>query len=319
MNRRGTKVRFKPDEKIFGKGAAFKPARLLQHGALEGLPVRRRRDPLVLRSRAHHRRHAGGSHVPFPRRPQGISGKRASTGQTLRHQGHLRRPRRRADGHGSVEWAVAWVADEDGFLNSYCNTIPTPEGGTHENGLRSALSQGPARLTASASATARRADHRRRRDGHGGRDAVGVHPRAGVPGPDQGQARHAGSDPHRRERPCATPSTTGSPTARSRRRKLLDWAIDQAEERLKRKREKEIGRQSATRKLRLPGKLADCIDPARQPAPRSSSSRATAPAARPRARATARRQAILPLARQDPQRRQRLVRRSCRRTSCSPT
>ena len=45
-NRRGTKVRFKPDEKIFGKGATFKPARLLPHGALQGLPVRRRRDPL---------------------------------------------------------------------------------------------------------------------------------------------------------------------------------------------------------------------------------------------------------------------------------
>ena len=45
-------------------------------------------------------------------------------------------------GHGTVEWALCWVSDEDGFLNSYCNTIPTPEGGTHEQGLRQALLRG---------------------------------------------------------------------------------------------------------------------------------------------------------------------------------
>src|SRR6201999_4350773 len=44
--------------------------------------------------------------------------------------------------HGAVEWAVAWAAEADGFLNSYCNTIPTPDGGTHESGLRSALLRG---------------------------------------------------------------------------------------------------------------------------------------------------------------------------------
>lgn len=71
MNRRGTKVRFHPDETIFGKGAHFKPARL-QDGALEGLPVRRREDPLELRSFADQGRYAGGSGVPFPGRPQGL-------------------------------------------------------------------------------------------------------------------------------------------------------------------------------------------------------------------------------------------------------
>ena len=44
--------------------------------------------------------------------------------------------------HGAAQWAVAWTADADGFLNSYCNTIPTPDGGTHESGLRAALSRG---------------------------------------------------------------------------------------------------------------------------------------------------------------------------------
>ena len=45
-------------------------------------------------------------------------------------------------GLGKAEWAIAWTADHDGFFSSYCNTIPTPEGGTHENGLRSALVRG---------------------------------------------------------------------------------------------------------------------------------------------------------------------------------
>ena len=44
-------------------------------------------------------------------------------------------------GHGSVEWAIAWFGGEDGFISSYCNTIPTPDGGTHEQGLRSALNR----------------------------------------------------------------------------------------------------------------------------------------------------------------------------------
>ena len=47
------------------------------------------------------------------------------------------------EGAGSVEWALVWAEDEeDGFCHSYCNTIPTPEGGTHETGLRNALLRG---------------------------------------------------------------------------------------------------------------------------------------------------------------------------------
>src|SRR5258707_8536758 len=48
----------------------------------------------------------------------------------------------RVGAHGPCEWAVAWTADADGFLSSYCNTIPTQDGGTHESGMRSALLRG---------------------------------------------------------------------------------------------------------------------------------------------------------------------------------
>ncbi len=91
MNRRGTKVRFKPDEKIFGKGCAFKPARLLQDGALQGLPVRRRRDPLDVRCLADHRRYADERHVPLPRRPRRLPDERDRRPHDG-DQGSVRRP-----------------------------------------------------------------------------------------------------------------------------------------------------------------------------------------------------------------------------------
>ena len=140
-NRRGTSVRFKPDEKIFGKGAAFKPQRLFR----------------MARSKAYL---FGGVEIRWtcakslitddtPEKatfhfPGGLKEYLEATinGQTRVTKDLFAGRTEKANGHGSVEWAVCWVADEDGFLNSYCNTIPTAEGGTHENGLRGALSKG---------------------------------------------------------------------------------------------------------------------------------------------------------------------------------
>ena len=199
------------------------------------------------------------------------------------------------EGHGAVEWAIAWVAGEDGFLSSYCNTVPTPDGGTHEAGLRSALAKG---LRAYGELTGNKRGAQLTAEdvlGHGRRPALGVHPRARVPGPDQGPARDARRPPassRTRVRDAFDHWLTGNPPQANR---LLDWVVDRAEERLRRKKEKEIGRQTATRRLRLPGKLADCALSARAKAPRSSSSRATRPAARPSRRATGRPRRCCPL------------------------
>ncbi len=167
-------------------------------------------------------------------------------------------------GHGSVEWAVCWVADEDGFLNSYCNTIPTAEGGTHENGLRGALSKGLRDFGERVGNRKAAPDHRRGRARHGG----GACSRCSSASRSSRARPRTSSPPRKRPASsrtrCAMPSTTGSQTARRSATKLLEWSIDQAEDRLKRKREKEIGRQSATRKLRLPGKLADCSNSSKQ-------------------------------------------------------
>ncbi|MEO0617782.1 MAG: ATP-binding protein, partial [Pseudomonadota bacterium] len=146
-NRRGTKVRFLPDAKIFGKGATFKPGRLFK----------------MARSKAYL---FGGVEIRWKCAPELLEGQKAGVGEatetaTFHFPGGLRDflshrtdgattitketfagRVERDGGHGSLEWALCWIADRDGFMDSYCNTVPTPDGGTHESGLRAALSKG---------------------------------------------------------------------------------------------------------------------------------------------------------------------------------
>ena len=106
----------------------------------------------------------------------------------------------KASGHGAVEWAVTWFPG-DGFVRSYCNTIPTADGGTHEAGLRTALLRGLKDLCRAAPATS--APRSITADDvmiSAAGAALGLHPRAGIRRPDQGPARHRRGDPHRRER-----------------------------------------------------------------------------------------------------------------------
>ncbi|HEX5509770.1 MAG TPA: toprim domain-containing protein, partial [Pseudolabrys sp.] len=164
--------------------------------------------------------------------------------------------------HGAAEWAIAWTADADGSLASYCNTIPTPDGGTHESGLRSALLRGLK-------------DHAER-IGQGKRAApvTSDDVMAGaacmlsvfVREPEfQGQTkdRLATAEAQRIvENAIKDPFDhwlAGNPLQAN---KLLDFVIERADERIRRRQEKEISRKTAVRKLRLPGKLADCTNSA---------------------------------------------------------
>jgi hypothetical protein len=196
---------------------------------------------------------------------------------------------------------------------------PSRPGGRHARaGLALRADQGPARLRRARRQQESRADHRRRRDGHRRRDAVGLHPRARIPGPDQGQARHVGGDAHRRERrqDAFDHWLADSPQQADA---LLEWAIEQAEDRL---------RAAARRKSRARPRRASCVCPASSPTapsnaaggPKSSSSRATRPAARPSRRAIREDAGGPAAARQDPQRRQRLIGdKLVGRTSSCPT
>jgi topoisomerase IV subunit B len=141
MNRRGTTIRFKPDAQIFGPDLHFKPERLLK----------------MARSKAYL---FGGVEIRWFCDAE-MATKDVPTEAVFRFPGGLKEflaaridlpsmvtttmfagKATKTEGHGSVEWAVAWITNEDGFSSSYCNTIPTAEGGTHENGLRQALYKG---------------------------------------------------------------------------------------------------------------------------------------------------------------------------------
>ncbi len=199
-NRRGTTIRFKPDTDIFGAKAAFKPQRLFKMARSKaylfgGVEIRWRCDPELLK---------GIEDVPAEDKfhfPGGLKDYLAAAihADTLVHPDIFSGKSGRNGAHGACEWAVAWTADADGFLSSYCNTVPTPDGGTHESGMRSAHAARPeGSRRARRPGQARRLHHLRRRDGRRGRDALGVRARAGIPGPDQGPPGHRRSPAHRR-------------------------------------------------------------------------------------------------------------------------
>src|ERR1700681_637946 len=139
-NRRGTKVRFRPDPDIFGAKVRFNPLRLFKMARAKaylfgGVEIRWHCDKELLH---------GIEGVPEEEKfhfPDGLKDYLAVavSGQTLVHPEIFTGRAGRPGANGAVEWAVAWSADADGFLSSYCNTIPTADGGTHESGLRTAL------------------------------------------------------------------------------------------------------------------------------------------------------------------------------------
>ena len=145
-NRRGTSVRFKPDAEIFGDKAHFKPKRLFQMA----------KSKAYLQSGVEIRWHCDESLLPpdgsVPAEmvlhyPNGLADQLA---EWLKEKSVITdnpfTGRVDSAASGKVEWAVFWTAqgfgESDSQIRSFCNTIPTPEGGTHEAGLRSALTKG---------------------------------------------------------------------------------------------------------------------------------------------------------------------------------
>ncbi len=261
MNRRGTTIRFTPDPKIFGKSVQFKPQRLFRMTRSKaylfgGVEIRWICDPSLIKDDT-----PADASFHFP---GGLRDYLTATieGRTRVTKDLFSGRVEKDTGHGSVEWAISWVSDADAFLNSYCNTIPTPDGGTHENGLRAALTKGlrdfgdrvgnrrAAQITADdvmATTNAMLSVFIREPEFQGQtKDKLAT----------QEAARIVEST----IRDAFDHWLADSPQQATM---LLDWSIEQAELRLKRRREKEIGRQTATRRLRLPGKLVDCASNAK--------------------------------------------------------
>ncbi|MCH9806398.1 MAG: DNA topoisomerase IV subunit B [Alphaproteobacteria bacterium] len=255
-NRRGTKVRFHPDEQIFGKGATFKPQRLFTMARSKaylfgGVEIRWSCAPELVTgdTPAEAVFHFPGGLKDFL--GETITGATQVTSDVF--AGRVEKER----GHGSVEWAISWISNRDGFTRSYCNTIPTAEGGTHENGLRQALTKGLrayGELTGNKKASQITAE-----------DAMGTSASmlsVFIREPEfQGQTKDKLATVEAQRIVETTVRDAFDHWLADRPQqatKLLEWAIEQAEDRLRRRREKEVSRQSATRKLRLPGKLSDC-------------------------------------------------------------
>jgi topoisomerase-4 subunit B len=256
----GTAVTFSPDPTIFGESVAFRPGRLYRMARskaylFRGVEIRWR----CATERIHDQTPAEAT-FKFPRGLADFLDETLAGVETVTPEPFAGRIERTGEA-GAVEWAVAWTpvgfGESDGFMRSYCNTVPTPEGGTHEAGLRAVLTRG---LKAWAELT----------NVKGGAliTADDVVAQAGalisvfVRNPEfQGQTKERLSsiDAQRLvEAALRDPFDhwlTAQPKMASA---LLAFVVERAEERLKRRKDKEVARASATRKLRLPGKLADC-------------------------------------------------------------
>ncbi|MBP0464961.1 DNA topoisomerase IV subunit B [Roseomonas sp. PWR1] len=255
QNRRGTLIRFKPDPEIFG-AQAFRPARLYRlcrskAYLFRGVEIRWSCDPSLIQDET-----PAQAVLHFPGGLQDFLAA-AIEGQATVVPAPWAGEADFPEGAGRVEWAATWVERGDGFLNTYANTIPTPQGGTHEAGFRAALVKG---LRAYGELKKeKRAANVTADDLFGGL--------AGMLSVFVREPQFQGQTKDRLTSPEAARLVEGALRDHfdhwlagdpARADNLLAFAIERAEERLRRRAEKDTPRKSATRKLRLPGKLADC-------------------------------------------------------------
>ncbi|MGY6533867.1 MAG: DNA topoisomerase IV subunit B [Pararhodobacter sp.] len=255
-NRRGTSVTFHADEQIFGQ-LRFRPARLF----------RMVRSKAYLFSGVEIRWKSAIEEGDTPleaafRFPGGLAdylAEQLGSDQTYAAAPFAGRVdfQEKFGVPGRVEWAVNWTPARDGFVQSYCNTVPTPEGGTHETGFWAAILKG-IRAYGELANNRKAAQITREDLGAGGCALISVFIRE----PEfvgQTKDRLATTEAARLVEGAvrdhfdnwlaADPKGAGA---------ILDYLVLRAEERARRRAEKETQRKSATRKLRLPGKLVDC-------------------------------------------------------------
>ncbi len=261
-NRRGTSIRFKPDPEIFGDRLCFSPNRLYRMARskaylFKGVKIRWKCDPLLI---------GAGDETPAQADLQFLGGlldflavslgeRPTATDLPFAGEADL------AAG-GRAEWALAWPVDgDDGFTHSYCNTIPTPLGGSHEAGFRQAVLRGLKGY----------AEMKNVKKGGQitGEDAMGAsalmlscfirepqfqgQTKERLETPEAQRAIEAAIKDRFESWLAANPANADA---------LLEHVIERAEDRLRSRAEREVKRKTATsRKLRLPGKLSDCSNP----------------------------------------------------------
>lgn len=255
-NRRGTQVSFHADEQIFGSHR-FKPARLFKMVRskaylFSGVEIRWKSALDDGETPQEATFHFPGGLADYLGEVLG----NAATYAQAPFAGKVEF-QERFGAAGSVEWAINWTPARDGFIQSYCNTVPTPEGGTHEAGFWAAILKG-IRAYGELAGNRKAANITREDLTAGGCALVSCF----IAEPEfvgQTKDRLATTEAARmvegavRDRfdnwLAADTKSAGA---------ILDFLILRAEERLRRRQEKETQRKSATKRLRLPGKLVDC-------------------------------------------------------------
>jgi topoisomerase-4 subunit B len=263
QNRRGTSVNFHPDAEIFGPKLKFKPARLLKMVRskaylFSGVEIRWKCAPETIKT---------GDETPEKATFHFPGGLSDYLGETLEgHSTYADKPfagtvefkeRFGPDKVGKVEWAINWTPARDGFISSYCNTVPTPEGGTHEAGFWAAILKGIRAygelVNNKKAATIIRDDLTT-----GGCAMISVfirEPEFVGQTKDRLATVEAAKLVENSIRDHFDNWLVGDSKSAGA---ILDYLVLRADERLKRRAEKETQRKSATKKLRLPGKLSDC-------------------------------------------------------------
>lgn len=259
-NRRGTTITFHPDSSIFGKDANFQPDTLYRMARsraylFRGVEIRWICDPSLIKKRGQapttETLHFPNGLLDFLE--ASLDGRKAHTPEPF--AGEAKFPEK----EGHLEWAITWPADEDGFLSSYCNTVPTPDGGTHEAGLRAGLTKSLKAYAEMTGSNKKKIAQLTADDILGGACAI-ISLFIGDP-QFQGQTKEKLASPIASKlvegmiKDHFDHWLSGHP---DRAKLLLDQIVERADDRLRRRLEKEQSRKSATRRLRLPGKLSDC-------------------------------------------------------------
>ncbi|MEO1702326.1 MAG: DNA topoisomerase IV subunit B [Pseudomonadota bacterium] len=256
-NRRGTKVRFHPDADIFGAGAKFNPETLYRMARSKaylfgGVEIRWECAPELLGEKTKIEPKAT-FHFPGGLKDYleaTLSGDHRVTEQIFAGKSD------KNSGHGAVEWAITWHTG-DGIVSSYCNTIPTGDGGTHEAGFRQAITRGLkayGELTGTKRASIITTDDVMM--------TAAAMLSVFVREPEfVGQTKDKLATVEAQkivENAVRDPFDHWLAASPQEANRLLEWVLERADERVRRRKEKEVTRKSAVRKLRLPGKLADC-------------------------------------------------------------
>ncbi len=260
QNRRGTVITFKPDTAIFGEDARFQPDQLYRMARsraylYRGVEIRWSCEPDLVKKL---KNTPASETLHFPNGlgdflEASLNGRKTLTPEPFVERAEF------PDDEGHLEWAITWPVDEDGFLNSYCNTIATADGGTHEQGLRAGMLKSLKACAELLGNNKKKISALTADDVFGGACAILS---VFIRNPQfQGQTKEKLASPTAAKLVESTIKDhfdhwlSGHP---ERAKLLLDRIVERADERQRRRRERELNRKSAVRKLRLPGKLTDC-------------------------------------------------------------